>query len=419
MRRREALQGMAGAAAMFGLPGTGNAAAPALPEARLYDKEPEKYWTRLRNEQFLLPGWRAFMNNGSLGVAPKPVVQAVADYLNRSASLGMDFPEYPRWGYETLDEHRSEASEFLGCKKDELALVHNATEAMSTIAGGLDLKATDEVLITDQEHPSGRCCWQMKQQRYGVMLREVVLPLPPTSPDQLADIIVSAIRPRTRVLSFSGITTTTGLVLPVRQICDAARAIGVRTVIDGAHMNGQIPMRIADLGCDYFAGSPHKWLFAPAGCGLLWLREDVMDRHWPNTLTGRWEDRSIKAARFMMMGTNNRAVFEGMMAGMRFARQVGPERIFARTHQLARMVRERAARIPYLELLTPEDDRMYGALVTFNFRDRDPAPFNELCRKRRIWISGGKRMRVSTHIHTRPSDIDLLFDTMEEALGKS
>jgi hypothetical protein len=149
MDRRQILQSSAVAAAVFGLPA--NAAIttpPTLPDDKLLGKEPERYWKRIRDDQFLLPGWRAFLNNGSLGIAPRPVVKAVSDYLVSSAALEMDY--YPRWGYEILDEWRQELAEFYGCKKDELALMHNATEAMSTIAAGLDLKAGDEALITDQ-----------------------------------------------------------------------------------------------------------------------------------------------------------------------------------------------------------------------------------------------------------------------------
>ena len=406
---------MASAAALFGVPMGAANDAPALPDARLLDRDTEKYWLRIRNDQFFLPGWRAFLNNGSLGIAPRPVVNAVAKFLENSAGLVTD--DYPRWGYETLDEQRAEMAEVVGCRKDELAFTHNATEAMSIIAGGLDLKPGDEVVLTDQEHPSGRCCWQMKQRRYGIAMREVAIPLPPKSPEQLAEILISTLGPRTRVLSFSGITTTTGLVFPVREICAAARAKGVLTVVDGAHMTGQIPFRLADLGCDFFAGSPHKWLFAPAGCGLLYMREEHIDRHWPAVVTGRWDDREIRAARFMQVGTNNRAIFEGMLAGARFARAVGQERIYTRIHQLARLARAKAAEVPYLELLTPEDDRMYGSLMTFRFRDRDPKPLVDVCRKRRIWIAGQARLRLSTHIHTRPSDLDLIFATMRETMG--
>jgi len=368
----------------------------------------------MRNEQFVLPGWRVFLNNGSLGVAPAPVLDTVTKYLRDGAAL--EVAGYPRWGYETLDEHRTELAAYAGCKKDELALMHNATEAMSTIAGGLDLKAGDEVVITDQEHPSGRAGWLMKQARYGVNLRTVQIPLPPKSPEQLADIMVSAIGPRTRVLSFSGITTTTGLIMPVRQICDAARAKGVLTVVDGAHMHGQIPVKISDLGCDFFAGSPHKWMFAPAGCGLLYIREEMLDRLWPSIVTGDWDTKSLKAGRFMRLGTNNRAIIEGLMAGLRFGASIGHDRIYSRTHQLARMLLRKSREFDYIEPMTPDDDRMFGALVSLKFK-KSPAKLWELCRKKKIWTQEGERARFSTHIHTRPSDIDAFFATVKEALG--
>ena len=158
MNRRQALRHLSAAAALFGLPAdaaTGDV--PKLPSRKLFERDPSRYWMQIRKQQFVLPGWRAFLNNGSLGVAPKPVLRAVSDYLERSAALLMD--EYPRWGYETLEEYRTELSAFVGCKMEELALTHNATEAMSVIAGGMPLKAGDEVVITDQEHPSGRCPW--------------------------------------------------------------------------------------------------------------------------------------------------------------------------------------------------------------------------------------------------------------------
>ncbi len=119
MRRRSLFAGLAG-----------------LPAAALAAENPEAYWRRIRDEQFHLPGWRAFLNNGSLGIAPKPVVTAVKTYLERSAALEME--EYPRWGYERMDAHRSALAEFIGCPMGELALTHNATEAMGIVASGLD-----------------------------------------------------------------------------------------------------------------------------------------------------------------------------------------------------------------------------------------------------------------------------------------
>jgi isopenicillin-N epimerase len=228
-------------------------------------------------------------------------------------------------------------------------------------------------------------------------------------------VMISAIGPRTRVLFFSGILSPTGTVMPVRKICDAARARGVITVVDGAHMNGQIPMRIVELGCDYYAGSPHKWMFAPAGSGILWGRTEMLDKLWPSIVTGAWDRKESHAVRFMQMGTNNRAIFEGMVAGVKFANSIGPERIYTRIHALAKQVRDAAAKLDYLRVLTPPDDRLYGSLVTFEMPGINRDKFGRLCRERKMWMAGGDRLRVSAHIHTRPKDIDMLFATLAES----
>jgi selenocysteine lyase/cysteine desulfurase len=203
--------------------------------------------------------------------------------------------------------------------------------------------------------------------------------------------------------------------MPVRQICEAARSKGVITVVDGAHMNGQVPMRIDELGCDYYAGSPHKWMFAPAGCGILWGREEMLDKLWPSIVTGGWDDRKLKAARFMRVGTNNRAIFEGMLAGIRFYKSVGVERIQSRIHELARLVRRKAVDSGRCELLTPETDSQYGALVWVRLKGVSLDRFGQLCAKRRIWVSRGQQIRLSTHIHTRVSDIDIFFETLAQS----
>ena len=394
-------------------------AAPAtpLPDDTLFSRDPEAYWTRMRDEQFFLPQWRSFLNNGSLGVMPRPVYQHVAKYMEEAAALETQYP-YPRWGYETLDEEREELSKYLGCKKDELALMHNATEALTTVASGLDLQAGDEVLMTNLEHTSGKAGWEAKRARYGITIREVPIPLPPKDPAQLADLMISAIGPKTRIVSFSGIISPTGLIMPIREICDAARAKGVLTLVDGAHMHGQTALKISNLHCDFFAGSPHKWMFAPAGSGFLYIREENLDRLWPLNVTGGWNDKSLKAGRFMRQGTNNRAIFEGMMAGLRFAQAVGPDRIYARIHQLARHTYERAAKIPSIQLLTPNDDRMFAALVCIKFKKDASAVWQETS-KRKIFVSGGQQVRLSSHIHTRPADIDQLFDIIEDKMGKA
>lgn len=388
---------------------------PALPDPGLRARDPEAYWTRVRREQFLLPDDRAFLNPGSLGVMPRPVLQAVFDSLTRGAEYASD--AVPRWGYESLEPERAEMASFLGCGPDELAFTHNCTEAMSFIAAGLDLKAGDEVLTTNQEHGSGISCWRVKAARVGVVVREVEIPLAPREPAELLERLQAAMGPRTRVLSFSGVTSPTGLVLPSREICEAARARGILTVLDGAHMDGQMPVNLRDLGCDYFAGSPHKWLFAPAGCGLLYGRGDALDRLWPTVATGGWDNRAgLKSARFMMIGTNNRSTIDGMIAGVRFLKALGEEAAYQRQQELSRHVLHAARQRAYIETVTADDPRLYRAMVSIRFKPEKLEPLWSEMRNANIGVLSGQRIRISSHVHTRKADIDRFFAVCDRVL---
>jgi isopenicillin-N epimerase len=415
MNRRELLSG-AGASLFAGTSKSAVDHTPPLPDNALFERSPEQYWARIRKEQFLLADDFAFLNTGSLGVAPRPVLKAVDDYLKTAAAM-QHGEGLPRWGGEPLTEMRQELAAFFGCKTDELALTHNTTEGMNTIANGLDLKPGDEVLLSSQEHPGGTFCWMQKQARFGIIVRRVELPIPPGGPGQLVDAFRAAIGPDTRVISFSGCTTQTGLIMPIREICEIARSRGILSVVDGAHLNGQIPVNFHAYGCDFLAASPHKWMLTPAGCGVLYIREEMLDRLWVNVASTGWDDRKLKAVRFQMVGTNNRGIFEGHLAALRFVQQIGPERIYRRIHELAQDVRERVARIPKAKLLTPANDRLYGGMVTFEIRGLGESRLAGICKQRKIWAVVGDHTRIAVHIHTRPSDLDRFFAAVRGAIG--
>jgi len=422
MLRRDLLKKSACAATLVRLLpfASSQVSAKSLRNEALFRDHPDAFWLRIRKEQFLLPDWRVFLNTGGLGVAPKPVLDSIAHHLDLAATLVSDDLLY--WGGPAHDDIRQELATFFGCRLQELALTHNTTEGMNIVANGLDLKEGDEVLMTDQEHPGGASCWYQKQSRFGITVRQVRVPLPSKSQDDIADRLVSAIGPRTRLLSFSGITSPTGLVLPVRSICDVARAKGVITLVDAAHMPGQVPLNFHELGCDFLACSPHKWMMTTSGCGLFYGREEMLERLWVNIAAGGWDQKNAKSVRFQLVGTNNLAIIHGMISALRFLQQLGTERVYGRIHQLARDVLKRGQEIPALEVLTPDDDRMFAGMVAFRIKSQDRAHFWNLCKQRRIWLlpaqaTPGDRIRVSTHIHTRRSDLDLLFQTLQEGLA--
>ena len=264
---------------------------PPLPDRSLLDKNEDAFWAQMRR-QFIIPEDEIYLNNGTVGSSPAPVLRAIFDGYNTTEKMDQQDPEdYPIWGYAAWNEFRDPLAQFVGCKRDEIALLRNATEANSYIANGIDMKPGDEVLMTDQEHPGGEHPWDLKAKRYGIVIRKITLPRPVADAAQVLNLFNDAITPRTRVLFFSHITTFSGVVLPAKQLAALARTKGILSAIDGAHVPGMMRLNIPELGCDMYSSSPHKWLFATKGSGFLYVRDEVIDRLWNTIATEGWTIR--------------------------------------------------------------------------------------------------------------------------------
>jgi isopenicillin-N epimerase len=430
LSRREVLQRAAAAAALFGLPLARAEQMFAqqtlpLPPPDLLSSDPDRYWAELRR-QWLLAADRINLNCGSVGCTPLPVLRAMIDHILSAEEYRE--PAYPWFGYEEnerLHALRDALAAFLRADRDELALVRNATEANNVVCNGLDLQPGDEALLTDQEHPGGRCGWEQKAARYGVKLNYVALPKPPASTEEVVDRFARALTPRTRIIVFSHITTVTGVVLPAKEICQMARSRDVLTHVDGAHAIGQIPLDLHDMGCDFYGSSPHKWLMAPKGTGLLYVRSELQRKLWVNIATANWNNYDMKAYRFSWFGTSNLSVMVGLKAALDFHQQLGSERIYARMHQLATQVRDRVARYPQLKVVNASADAFFGGMVSFEPVPPLPAgsttgglkPIADQCAARQIRIAGGaERIRISTHIFTQPTELNAFYDALDAGL---
>jgi isopenicillin-N epimerase len=418
MERRHFLRSAAIAAAAFGVPMARaeqafSMDAPQLPSDNLFASDPEKYWTELRRQWLLAPD-RINLNCGSVGCTPLPILRATIEHM--LAAEEFREPGYPWFGYEEntrIHELRDAMAAFLHISRDELAILRNATEANNVVCNGLEMKSGEEAILTDQEHPGCRGCWEQKAARYGIKIVNVALPTPPDSPEEVVSIFERAITQKTRILVFSHITSPTGLILPVKQICAMARAKGVLTHIDGAHAVGQISLDLHDLGCDFYASSPHKWLMAPKGTGLLYVREELLEKLWVNTCSGSWHDYSLKAYRFENLGTSNLSVMVGLKAALDFYRTIGAERIYARIHQQAQKVREAVLSHPEIRTANASREDFFGGLVSFFNTKGDLAKVAGECDKRAIRTGyGSPRMRIASHIFTQTKEIETFAEAV-------
>jgi isopenicillin-N epimerase len=420
--RRDFLRRAAIGAALLGLPLARAeevfAQDAPLPPLALLDTDAERFWAALRG-QWLLARDRINLNCGSVGCSPLPVVRAMVDHIFEGETFRE--PAYPWFGYEEnerLRALREKLAAFIGCTRDELALVRNATEANNVVANGLDMKPGEEVLMTDQEHPGGRCVWEQKAARYGIAIRYVELPKPPRAAGEIVERFERAFTPKTRILMFSHITTVTGLVLPANEICAMARRRGVLTHVDGAHSIGQLPLDMHAMGCDFYAASPHKWLMAPKGTGFLYVREENLEKLWVNIASGDWRNFELKAYRFSNLGTSNLSVMVGLDAALDFFAELGPAHIYARQHDLATRVRDRLRRYPQLRVVNASADEFYGGMVSFEpLAENGLAGVARECTERGIRIAGGaERIRISTNIFTQPWELDAFFEALDTGL---
>lgn len=391
--------------------------APPLPSRSLYDQNQEAFWAELR-KQYLIPNDEVYLNNGTVGSNPYPVVKGMLDNLRENEQMAQSDPEnYPIWGYEADNTYRDGLAQFVGATRDQIALTRNATESNNYIANGLELKSGDEVLMSDQEHPGGEEPWNLRAKRYGIVVKKFELPKPPKNAAEILNRFNDAITPRTRIIFLSHITTVTGVVLPVREIAALGRDKGIISAFDGAHVPGMMQLNLNALGCDLYSASPHKWLQAPKGTGFLFLRDDaVMSRMWNTIATAGWNQPELKSERFQRIGSSNLAILGGLRAAIDFAGWIGMDRIEQRHRQLAdylhaEMVKRGA------ESWTSPDPALRCAIATVNV---GPAKMPDLeywmWQKHKIRIRGGAphKIRLSTPYYLQKADIQRFLEKFDE-----
>jgi isopenicillin-N epimerase len=365
------------------------------------------FWAKIRSE-FLLDGHVAYLNNGTLGPTPKPVLYTLIERYQR---LAMETGPENSLLSQQAEHVRTKAAAFINANLDEIALTHNTTEGMNFVANGLDLKAGDEILMTFHEHPGGREPWKLKAKRHGVVVKEVTFPLPVADPATVLNLFNDAITPRTKVISFSHTTYQTGTMMPAKEICALARSKGILSVVDAAHPLGQMQIDMKDIGADYYAMSPHKWLDAPTGTGLLYMRGESQDRVWPTMGSTGWDDPKRGASRFDRLSQRAWPLVLAVGAALDFQSAIGKDRIERRVRTLHARLREKIAALPGVKIYTSPHAELSCALLGFSIGNlNNQAIVDTMLARHHTWIRtiayDLNAVRVSTHHYNTEQQVD-------------
>ena len=371
----------------------------------------EAFWAQVRR-QFTIPEGRIYLNNGTLGPSPRVVVEAVEEHGRRVAAT---FPPGVSW-----DDLKGAVAGSLGGEPNEWVFPRNTTEAMSFVAWGLELASPDEIVTTDHEHIGGLEAWRALAARRGIALRIASLPVPAQSGADLLEAVWSEVNDQTRVVSVSHVTFTNGTVMPIGDLARRCREAGIILVVDGAHPPGMLRLDVGELGGDFYASSPHKWLLAPQGTGLLRVAPPWGDDLWPTLVSGGWDDETLGAHRLNHMGTLDESRMAGLLAALHFHAALGIERTEARVRYLGERLKRNLGQIEGVTIMTPAAEGLWAGMVSFTL---DGVAARELqallarrasVRTRVIGEYGLGWMRLSTHVYNLPNEVDMVAELIDE-----
>jgi len=380
----------------------------------LADKE--WFWSRIQSA-FTLDRTIIHLNSGGCSASPKTVHEAFKRYLDYSNQA----PSYYMWRHLRPNKEgvRARIARQFGCDKEEIAITRNASEAMENAQFGVELEAGDEVIATTQAYGRMLSTWEQRVRRDKIVLKKVVVPVPLMSDDDYVNRVEETITDRTKVIMVMHVINLTGQITPVKKVCEMAHARGLPVMCDGAHAFSHFPFTHADLECDYYGTSLHKWTYAPMGTGFLYVRKEKIEETWPLMAADPALDKDIR--KFEEIGSHPAANVNAIAEALVFNEGIGIGRKAARFRYLHRRWIDRLRKYENVRFRTNIDDEtQWCGLINVTI---DGVDVGKLCAyllsEYKIYlISIGhpecEGIRVTPNVYTLLSEIDLFGDAMEK-----
>src|SRR6188508_832894 len=327
----------------------------------------EDYWATIQNS-FTVTRGIVNLNNGGVSPSPRIVTEAFVRYTWQQE----DATAYTMWQIlepqsETI---RTGLAEIFGCDAEEIAITRNASESLEILLMGLDLKSGDEILTTTQDYPRMLTTLKQRELREGLRLNLIKIPIAPANVDDIAAAFERAVTPKTKLILVSHQINLTGQINPVKKVCEMARSRGIETIVDGAHSFAQFDFKQADLGCDYFGTSLHKWIYAPKGTGMLYVRKEKIPKVWALMAS---EDKNRNDIRkYEEIGTHSAAMRLAIGEAILFHNAIGGKRKEERLRYLSRYWMNNLKAIPRVGFNTSFDPKQSCAIANFKIEGVDP-----------------------------------------------
>ena len=380
----------------------------------------EDYWSVVQQGFTVNP---ALINLNNGGVSPSPrIVQEAVEQFNKMSNEG---PSYYMW--RILDQGREplryKLAQLAGCDAEEIAINRNATEALNTVIFGLNLKAGDEVIGTKQDYPNMMNAWRQRAEREGIIYTQLSFKYPIENEEEIVSAFEKAITPKTKIFHITHMVNWVGQIMPVKKLCELAKKHNIQTIVDGAHSFGLMDFKIPDLGCDYFGTSLHKFLSAPIGSGMLWIKKENIEKIWPLVCNDNPKGSDIR--KFETLGTRSFPIEQGIGEAINFHTAIGSKRKEERIRYLKNYWATRVLNIPKVKIKTSLKDAYSCAICGVSIDgmtpgELDAALFNEfkIHTVGIVW-ENVSCVRITPHVYTRLQDLDKLVFAIEKLAKKA
>jgi len=373
------------------------------------------FWEQIRNDYKLKPDY-INLENGYYSMAAQPVLNA---YLKEISDKNLEASYYLRTEqFNDRDKIRKRLADLFGCKLEELIITRNTTESLDTIISGIDWKAGDEAVMAEQDYGSMLDMFKQQARRFGIVNKVVFIPINPKSDEELVQLYENAITPKTRLLMVCHMINITGQILPVKKICEMAHSKGVEVLVDGAHAIAHLDFRIDELGCDYYGSSLHKWLGAPLGAGILYVKKEKITSVWPLFGEANFNDDDI--LKLNHTGTIPVATNIAIHHAIDYHEKIGIQRKQDRLRFLQNYWVSKVKDVPRIILNTPSDINRSCAIANVGIEGIAPAELAKiLLEKFKIWTvaidyANVHGVRITPHLYTTTTELDQLVAALKK-----